>query len=516
MVTDRQVRRMREMIAAGKSREVAAAKTEMDVKTARKWERLDKLPSEVKVGHTWRTREDPFDEVWAEVRAHLEINAGLEAKTLFEALQRRYAGRFGDGQLRTLQRRVREWQATEGPPKEVFFAQQYEPGVTCESDFTEMRSVGVTLGGQRFDHLLYHFVLAYSNWETGSICFSESFESLSEGMQAALWELGGVPQEHCTDRMSTAVNKTDNPAEFTQRYAALLRHYGLEGRKIQTARPNEIGDVEQRHHRFKRAVEQSFMLRGSSDFEHREAYEKFLRKLFGQLNSGRRARFEEEREVLRALPGSKLDSCKRLRVKVTSGSTIRVKHNVYSVDSRLIGEPVNVWLYSEHLEVWYAQRKIEVIPRQRGEGKHHIQYRHIIDWLVRKPGAFEHYRYREDLFPTTHFRLTYDELRRAHAPLTASREYLRILELAAKESEAQVEEALRRLIHSEQPISVEAVKGQLMSEPLMPALTAGTVAAVDLNAYDALLSAGSVDPVLTVPAGQVRPGPDQIRPGEVG
>ena len=211
-----------ELIGKGMRLGLAAAKADMDEKTARKYRSLGKLPHEVRVEHFWRTREDPFDDVWAGVEEKLRINPGLEAKTLFEDLQRRYPGRFGDGQLRTLQRRVKIWRALQGPPREVFFPQVHKPGELCQSDFTSMNSLGVTIQRQPFEHLLYHFVLTYSNWEAGTICFSESFESLSEGLQNALWELGGVPERHRTDRLSAAVQKPDQPEEFTQRYRALL------------------------------------------------------------------------------------------------------------------------------------------------------------------------------------------------------------------------------------------------------------------------------------------------------
>src|SRR5471032_1074396 len=183
-----------------------------------------------------RTREDCFQEVWGEVHSLLEVNPGLEAKTIFEYLQRRYAGRFADGQLRTLQRRVKVWRATEGPVKEVFFAQRHPPGRLGASDFTHMEELGVTIQGQSFPHLVYHFVLTYSNWETGSVCFSESFESLSAVMQNALFELGGVPKTHRSDRMTAAVYSDCNGAEFTQAYQALLKYFGLEGQMIQAGK----------------------------------------------------------------------------------------------------------------------------------------------------------------------------------------------------------------------------------------------------------------------------------------
>lgn len=487
MVTDRQVRRLMKLLQSEKTLAAAAAKAGMDEKTARKYRRLGKLPGEVKVEHSWRTREDPFAEVWQEVKEKLEINPGLEAKTLFEDLQRRYPGRFADGQLRTLQRRVKAWRALEGPAKEVFFPQVHKPGQLCQSDFTHMKSVGVTIQRQPFGHLIYHFVLTYSNWETGTICFSESFESLSEGLQNALWKLGGVPRKHRTDRLTAAVQKPDRPEEFTRRYGALLNHYGLEGDKTQAASPNEIGDVEQRHYRFKKALDQALMLRGSRDFTSRDEYAAFMRKLFSQLNSGRTVRLAEELKVLRRLPIQRLESCKRLRLRVGPSSTIRVNHNVYSVHSRLNGEMVEVRLHVEHLEVWYAQRCVEKIPRLRGEGKHRIQYRHIIDWLVRKPGAFENYRYRDELFPTHRFRMAYDYLKQSQ-PARASKQYLKILHLAARESEIAVDDALRTLIDQEMPITFELVEAMVHSEELIPPPTELNIPEVDLTAYDALLA----------------------------
>jgi hypothetical protein len=487
VITDRQVRILMEMLGKGKSLIVAASKSDMDEKTARKYRDSGKLPSDVTVEHTWRTREDPFSEVWEEIEEKLEINPGLEAKTLFEDLQRRYAGQFADGQLRTLQRRVKIWHALKWPPKEVFFPQQHHPGELCQSDFTHMGYLGVTIQGQPFDHLIYHFVLTYSNWEAGTICFSESFESLSEGLQRALWELGGVPKKHRTDRLSAAIHKLGNPEEFTQRYKALLSHYHVKGCTTQPDSPHENGDVEQRHYRFKKALEQSLMLRGSRDFSSRGEYEGFLGKLFTQLNAGRKDRFKEEQDVLRRLPPNRLDSYKRLTVRVGPSSTIRVNHNVYSVHSRLIRETIEVRLYREHLEIWYAQQRIETLPRVRGENNYHIQYRHIIDWLVRKPGAFENYRYRDALFPTHRYRMAYDRLKEKGSS-KAAKEYLGILHLAARRNEAMVDYALGTLIDEQEDISIESIERIMDSLDQIPSPADVTIETVDLGVYDALLS----------------------------
>src|SRR6201993_774731 len=301
--------------------------------------------------HTWRTCPNPFAEVWPRVEELLTLNPGLEAKAVFDWLQREYPGRFAGGQLRTLQRHVKQWRALHGPAKEVFFRQVHQPGHLCASDFTHASSLRVTVDGQPFEHLIYHFVLTYSNWEAGTVCFSESFESLCEGFQNALWELGKVPQRHRTDRLSTAVNNMSTPAEFTERYAGLLRYYGVEGEKIQAGQGHENGDVEQRHHRLKRALAQELMLRGSKDFVSVADYQEFVAGLLVRLNAGRKARLAEEIAAMKELPERRLESCKRERVKVDSGSLIYTDRNVYSVPSRLIGEQVEVRLHMDHVEV---------------------------------------------------------------------------------------------------------------------------------------------------------------------
>jgi hypothetical protein len=478
------------LIQTEKTQAIAAAKAGMDEKTARKYLKSGQLPRQSKKEHAWRTREDPFNEEWEEIRQKLALNPGLEAKTLFDALQREKPGKFSDGQLRTLQRRIKIWRATEGPGKEIFFPQEHDAGELCASEFPNMNKLAVTIGRQPFEHLGYHFVLTYSHWETGSICFSESYESLSEGLQNALWELGGVPKKHRTDRLSAAVHKECNPEEFTQRYRELLNHYGLKGERINAGEAHENGDIEQRHHRFKRAVEQALLLRGSRDFASRAEYEEFLKRLFKQLNAGRRQRLAEEIKVLGKLPHRRVDDCKKERVKVGPSSTVRIRHNTYSVHSRLKGEWVEARVYAQRIEIWYAQRKVETLPKLKGENKYRINYRHIIEWLVRKPGAFEHYRYRQELFPGSLYRMAYDDLNAKHTQAVADRHYLNILYLAATESECAVEEALRQLLGSAEPISVEAVKKNLRSDNHRDIVDQVRIDDVALAAYDDLLEFG--------------------------
>jgi hypothetical protein len=487
MVTDSQVRRLIRLSRMEQDQDIAAARAGMDAKTARKYLRGARLPSELRPDRPWRTREDGFSEVWEEGRQEIDVNPGLEAKTLFEWLQRKYPGQYADGQLRTLQRRIKVWRAMEGPAQEVFFSQKHEPGRLCASDFTHMTALQITINRQMLEHLVYHFVLTYSNWETGTICYSESFESLSEGLQNALWEVGAVAVEHRTDSLSSAVNNMSNREEFTERYQGLLKHYELKGQHTNPGQAHENGDSEQSQHRFKRAVEQALLLRGSREFVSMGDYEGFLRGVFAQLNAGRRARLAEELAVMRELPARRMESAKRERVKVDSGSLIHVDRNAYSVNSRLIGEQVEARLYLDRMEVWYGQKKVEELPRLRGRSKHRVDYRHIIEWLVRKPGAFENYRYREDLFPTSRFRMAYDALKEL-TPQRAAKEYVRILELAARQGEAQVDEVLRELLErkAEVAISATVVEELLTRMDSIPPVTQVEVTEVDLASFDQL------------------------------
>jgi hypothetical protein len=488
MVTDQQVRTLWFWLGMEASLAFAAAKAGMDCKTARKHRRRGGLPSrlaEQSPARTWKTRTDPFAEVWSEVEALLEQGSGWEAKTLFEELQRRFPGRFADGQLRTLQRRVKTWRATRGPDKEVFFAQEHAPGRLGASDFTRMNDLGVTIQGQPFEHLVYHFVLTHSNWEHVTLCFSESFESFCDGFQNAVWALGAVPAEHRTDRMSLAVRASGSEF-FTHRYRAVMDHYGIRPQAINAGKGHENGDAEQSHNQFKKAMKQALLLRGSADFPNRDAYVAFLLALCEQRNVKRKERFEEEQKQLQPLPQRRLESFRRGQVRVQSGSTIEVERNIYSVAARLIGEHVETRIYAETIEVWYAQRKEEQLPRLRGRNKHHINYRHVIEWLVRKPGAFAGYRYRAELFPTSRFRMAYDYLA-AKASGRAAREYLGILHLAARQSEVEVDEALRRLLEAGNDVSLTAVTA-LVQEGLAPArVMEVNVAPINLSTYDELL-----------------------------
>jgi hypothetical protein len=485
-VTDAQVKELRWSFHHGASLRTAAMKAGMDRKTGRKYRDAGQLPSAVGAVHTWRTRPDPLATVWVRVEEQLQREPRLQAKTLLAWLQREVPTQDWERSRRTLERRVRRWKAEHGPAKEVFFSQVHEPGRLGASDFTHMESLAVTLEGQPFGHLLYHFVLTASNWEHVSLCFSESFASLSEGLQNALWELGGVPRRHRTDRMTLAVNHEGNAEQYTARYQALLHHYGLVAEATNPASGHENGDCEQGHRRLKEALEQALLLRGSRDFASRAVYWQFVQAVLAQRNAARGVRLSAELAQLQPLPACRLETLEQARVRVSRSSTIRVKGNTYSVPARLIGEMVQVRIGAEVLTVWYAGTQVQTMERLRGTGKHRIDYRDISSWLVRKPGAFARYVYREDLYPSVTYRRSYDALVAQQAG-RADKEYVRLLQLATEEGEARVEEALAKLLEQRRPLSAQAVRTLLGKETPLSVAARVEVQAVDLRQYDALL-----------------------------
>ncbi len=417
MKRDAEVLLMLHERAKGRTQEQAAARAGMSVRTARAYARGGQLPSQLKQPRTYRSRPNPFADDWPWLVAHLEQDPALQGQTLFGLLCARQPGRYQAGQLRTLQRHIAAWRAQHGPEREVMFPQVHEPGEAAQSDFTHMSSLGVTLGGVPFEHLVYHLVLVYSNVEAVQICFSESFESLVEGFETGLWQIGGVPRQHRTDHLSAAIAPldADGRAQAKERYRLLMMHYGLEPTTNNLGVAHENGDVEQEHFRFKQAVDQTLRVRGSREFGDRAAYTRFLQNVVRQRNLTRQSRWLQEREALRPLPAAPLGLCRELRVPVSRFSTIQVLRNTYSVPSRLIGTTLLVRVRSETLQVYRGTAHLLTMPRLLGSGQHRIDYRHVIWSLVRKPGAFVHYRYRDDLFPSLTFRRTYDALA-AQAP----------------------------------------------------------------------------------------------------
>jgi hypothetical protein len=487
MKTDTEVQLMLRERKKGKTLAQAAARAGMSVPTARKYLRAASLPSQLRQPRDYRTRPNPFVADWPWVEQQLTRDPALQAKTLFTILSERYPERYSPGQLRSFQRHVAQWRALHGPEQDVIFAQVHQPGQRGQSDFTHMDELAITIAGAPFPHLLFHFVLTFSNVEAVALCFSESFEALAEGLEFCLWQLGGVPLDHRTDNLSAAVQsiEPDGQRHWTERYLALMSHYSMQPSTNNAGLAHENGDVEQAHHRFKEAVDQALRARGNRDFADRASYLAWLHELVRKRNLTRQLRWTTELEALRPLPAAPLHPCRELPVTVSRFSTIRVLHNTYSVPSRLIGIRLTVRVRAERLELYVGPTHTLTLPRLHGRFGARIDYRHLIWSLIRKPGAFAQYRFRDELFPTTAFRLAYDTLLQQQ-PTRADKEYLRLLHLAASTSEADVEAALVLLAESRLTPSFEVVR-ELVRSTEPPAVPQLSRPQLDFQVYDALL-----------------------------
>jgi transposase InsO family protein len=482
----------------GRSQEQAAVKANLKSrKTVAKYERLSQLPSELKQSRNYRTRRDPFSEDWPEVEQMLATAPELEAKTLFEWLCERQPGKYQEGQVRTLQRRVSDWRAMH-QEQVAILEQVHRAGEVIQSDGVWLSELGVTLAGEPFKHVLIHCVLPYSNWEWGAVAQSESLLAYQRALQATLLKLGAVPEYHQTDNSSAVTHQVSRSGAgeraYNPAYLSLLKHYGLTARTIHVGRPEENGDIEASNGGLKQALRQHLLLRGSRDFSSLTEYEQFLAQVMSRRNERRQERLNEELAVMKPLTVEPLGPYQEYRVKVSRGSLIRVQKNVYSVPTSLIGQEVTVRVYEWQVEVYYRQRLVESMPRLMGQNRQQVNYRHLIETLLRKPGGFRDYRYREALFPTLVFRQAWETLNRWHSPRQADLIYLRLLRLAARHLESDVAAALSLLLAQPARWAETDVERLLPSQPQTLAVPLLAPPVVNLAQYDALLQEVSYDP----------------------
>jgi len=490
MITKKQYQRlMSEYEKTGKV-VVSAMKADVHPQTAAKYIEAAKPPAELQAKHAWRTRLDPVEGIWPKAQQLLERAPELEAKELFEYLRGMYGEEAGvePSALRTFQRRVLSWRLQHGRDKEVFFEQEHLPGRVMQLDWTNANELGVTIQGRRLEHLLCHSVLTYSNWEWATRCQSESLLSLRHGLQESLHRLGAAPERLQIDNSSAATHRVGSGGrEFNPDFLSLVRHYGMKAQTIGIDCPDQNGDVESQNGHLKRRLDQHLLLRGYRDFESVGDYDRFVLWVLDKANHPRRARLAEEYKVMRPLPSTRLSEYDELSCPVSQHSTIRVKKVVYSVPARLIGQELRVEVYEMELKIFHGRELLLSLPRVCGDRGSKIDYRHIIEHLLRKPGAFAHYVHRQELFPDSAFRLAYDRLVVDHGERAGQLEYLHLLKLAAEVGEAAIGSLvgewsgpmqpckwtvaqLRRFLGLEQPPAVP----ELQLEP-------------DLTSYDALL-----------------------------
>lgn len=475
---------------------MSAMKAGMSRKTGGKYLRQDDVMEQRQAPHTWRTRADPLEAVWPQALAMLRQAPELEAKALFEHLAQSHAGGIKPGLLRTFQRRVQSWRLAEGPEKEVFFTQDHKPGEVLAVDWTEMGGLGITIQGQVLAHKLFHAVLPYSNWEWAVRAHSESSLSLRGGLKAVLGRLGRVPRQLLTDHSSTATHqlKRDGAERgFNEEYLGICAHYGIEPRTINVGRPQENGSCESSHGHLKRRIRQHLLLRGSFDFSSEEEYDRFLIGVLELANRLRTARLGEDLAAMRESVIEELADYREVMVSVGNNSTIRVRKQSYSVPSRLIGAKLLARIYENRIVLLAGAQEVAQLPLGVGDRGAVIDFRHVIGHLLRKPGAFAGYRWREEMFPSPAFRAAYDHLTRTSHE--ADRRYLEILKVAADEGQTVVDNALEHLLSAPHPvISAKDLLAMIDTwRDLQQQWRERPPLAVCLKAYDALLDGWEED-----------------------
>jgi hypothetical protein len=433
----------------------AAAKSSLSTATAYRIEGDSRLPSQKRSCRS-RRRPDPLAGIFEqEIVPLLEETPGLRAVALFEELMQRHPD-LDRGVRRTLERRVRDWRAVYGPEQEIIFRQVHEPGRMGLSDFTAMAELSVTVAGVPFDHRLYHFRLAYSGFAHAHVVLGgERFVALAEGLQNALWALGGAPREHRTDSLSAAFKNLDQAArdDITQRYDGLCTHYGMTTSRNNRGVAHENGSIEGPHAHLKHAIRDALLLRGSRDFADIPDYRAFVDELVSRRNARHRTRIDVERAVLQPLPKGRTQDFEEVRVRVTSSGGFTLRKMFYTVPSRLIGHRLMVRLYDDRLELFIGATALMTVPRGRahssGKHGHVVSYHHVIHTLRRKPMALLSLVYRDQLFPRDAYRRMFDALLASLDERAACRRMVELLALAHDRGcEAALGEHLTRLLEA--------------------------------------------------------------------
>ena len=492
MLNRRQINQLVSERNKGVSITMCAIKAGVSRNTAIKYLRLADPSKQQQPNHNWRTRVDPLTGIWDEAQTILLKAPELEAKTLFEHLHAKSGDQVDVNALRTFQRRVKQWRLKNGPEKEVFFTQNSKPGEVIAVDWTDMRSLKIRICGQLLPHLMFHAVLPYSNWESVSRCRSESLLALRGGLNAAFARLGRVPREILIDNSSTATHRLSAEGKqrgFNEEFLSVCQHFRIKPRTTNVSSPHENGSCESLNGHFKRRMNQHLLLRGSRDFDSEQDYDRFCMEVIDKANALRGKQIVAELATMREHLAPQLPDYTETTVRVNANSTIRVCKMTYSVPSQLIGIQLKARIYETRILLLDGREEICELPRHLGDRGAVIDFRHVINWLVRKPGAFAAYRWRESMFPLQVFRAAYDHLCGRHEALAADRHYLDILHLASLDGVDMVANILEQLLGAPNPVvSVEEAKKlistyqdiaeQSLTKPPLP---------VCMDGYDSLI-----------------------------
>jgi transposase InsO family protein len=477
-----------------KSLPAAAAQAGISVATAYRFGHDPRLPSDKKARRE-RRRADPLADIFeAEVVPLLQAAPAIRAVAIFDELRRRHAD-LAPGVRRTLERRVRAWRAVHGEERDVMFRQVHEAGRMGLSDFTEMDDLAVSVAGLPLNHRLYHFRLVCSGFEHAHVILGgESYVALAEGLQNALWALGGAPREHRSDSLSAAFRNLDADArkDLTSRYDALCAHYLMEPTRNNRGVAHENGSIESAHGHLKSAVHDALLLRGAVDFADLAAYRRFIDEIVSRKNARNGPRIEAERALLQPLPPARTCDYEETFVYVTSSGGFTLRKVFYTVPSRLIGHRVRVRLYDDRLELLLGATLLMTLQRGRGgaNGKHGhvVDYHHVIHALRRKPMALLSLVYRDQLFPRGAYRLMFEFLCREMAERAACKLMVALLSLAHDRScEAQLAGMLADDLEQRRLPDIHALMARFAPDPAR--LPAVLVQLAPLSSYDVLMEA---------------------------
>ncbi len=484
---------------------VSAAKTSFSTATGYRIENDPRLPSQKKAPRG-RRRPDPLAEIWdAEAVPILKAAPGMRAIAVFDEIRRRHPG-LNPNIRRTLERRMRTWRAVAGPEQDVIFRQEHEPGRLGLSDFTDMGELGITIAGVALGHRLYHFRLAFSGFEHVHVVLGgESFVALAEGLQNALWALGGVPREHRSDSLSAAYRNLDKAAQedLTQRYDGLMQHYGITPTRNNPGVAHENGSIESPHGHLKRALQDALLLRGSTDFDDLDTYRRFIDEIVGRRNAHNRKRIEVERPSLAPLPKRRTADYEEKIVTVTSSGGFILRRVFYTAPSRLIGHRLRVRLYDDRLECFLGSTPMMTLSRGRpvsgNKGGHVVDYRHVIHALRKKPMALNNLVYRDQLFPRAAYRKAFEALRASDGEKLSCKVTVELLALAHDRGcEAELAEAIDTDLDAGRLPNLIALRNRFGPSPA--SLPAVGVNLTPLHAYDELAAVYAVEPAFSLEA----------------
>jgi len=471
---------------SGDTQELATAKSGISISSGY---RIEKGLRKPKKPRTHRTRIDPIADIWESVLLPLlQAEPTLTGLTLWEHLDDNFPGVYPYSLLRTLQRRVKVYRLEHGPGQDVMFLQSFPAGVQGMSDFTHP-DTKITIAGVEFEHIIYQFVLTHSHHRYAQVMQGgESFSALSEGLQNALAHIGGVPLESKTDSLSAAFKNAHKEKTLTESYDNLCQHYGLKAIRNTKGVSHENGSVETAHKALKHRIDQAIKLRGSHDFATVQEYEQLIKDQVRKLNKRSVSRFAKEQKVLKPLPAYRFMDYQEIATKVTTSSTITIKRTLYSVPSKLIGANLKVLLYHDRLECYIGTNKITTLRRvytHVGQPRARlINYKHVVDSLVKKPQAFRYSQIQEDLMPSELYKQLWQLSNEQFDSHSACKWMVTVLKIASISVD---EDALAQILLKKDKLpGTKTLQDQyLIKTQALPDITQRQH---DINGYDELLN----------------------------